>query len=95
MLNLSAASRSRLARRDARLEHREPLRFAVPDRAPGRLLIECNGQRFDLDLRPDRRDCRRWYAFRESKPFTHGGLEQIWREVQRQITPVISARRLD
>jgi hypothetical protein len=66
-----------------------------PDlRKPGRLLIECNGQRFDIELRPDRRDCRRWYSFRDGEPFVHGGLEQVWREVQRQMAPLMSVRRL-
>ena len=91
----SAATCTRRSRRDARREvHPEPLRDAVPARKPGRILIECNGQRFDLELKPDLRDCRRWYAFRDGDPFKHGGLEQIWRAVQRQMSPVMSASRL-
>ncbi len=90
----SAASRTRLARRDGRKEFAEPLRDAIPDRKPGRMLIECNGECFDIELRPDRRDCRRWYAFRDGEPFVHGGLEQVWREVQRQMIPLMGVRNL-
>ena len=91
----SGATCTRRARRDARHEvHPKPLRDAIQARKPGRILIECSGQRFDLELRPDPRASRRWYAFRDGEPFKHGGLEQIWRAVQRQMSPVMSASRL-
>lgn len=63
-------------------------------RQPGRLLLEVNGQVFDLDLSPDRRDCRRWLAFRDGKPFAHGGLECIWRAVQKGMAPLLGERNL-
>lgn len=71
-----------------------PSREVIPARQPGRMLIECNDQRFDLELRPDRRDCRRWYAFRDGEPFVHGGLDAVFREVQRKMVPLLGARRL-
>ena len=64
----SAARHHVLARRDAKreaalergIQEREP----VQPRQVGELLLNVNGQTFALELRPDRRDCRRWYAFR-------------------------------
>lgn len=82
------------ARADARIEAalrtREFNRMQRPiaprdDMRPvGRLLLDI-GQRFDLELRPDPRDVRRWLAYRDGVPFERGGLERIWRAVQRQI----------
>ncbi len=71
-----------------------PERPEIPSRAPGVLLLEVNGQRFDLELRPDPRDCRRWLAYRGGKPFERGGLERIWRKVQSELVPLLSVRNL-
>jgi hypothetical protein len=54
-------------------------------REPGRLLLEINGRRFDIDLRPDPRDVRMWRAYREGEPWLRGGLERIWRAMQAEI----------
>lgn len=53
--------------------------------------LSVNGQVFDLDLQPDRRDCRRRYAFRNSKPHLHAGLERSWHKVQSKIAPSTSS----
>lgn len=61
-------------------------------RESGRLLVEVNGQRFDLTLLPDRRDCRLWIAVRDGQPWERGGLECIWRRVQSELAPRLSER---
>ncbi len=88
------------AQLDAMREGRDSARMAremspapMP-REPGRLVLEVNGQRFDVELRPDRRDCRRWLAYRDGKPFAHGGLECIWRKLQNGLAPMLGGRNL-
>ena len=65
-----------------------------PIRPPGRLLVDDGFQCFDLLLRPDSRHCWRFYSLRDGEPFVHGGLEAIWREVQRRRAPVLGSRRM-
>lgn len=57
------------------------------NRAPGRLLLEVNGQRIDIELRPDQRDVRLWRAYRDGRPWMRSGLERIWRAVQAELPP--------
>ena len=94
----SAARHHVLARRDAKreaaLERGIPEREPVQPRQVGELLLNVNGQTFALELRPDRRDCRRWYAFRNGQPYEHGGLERIWRKVQSELAPMLGERNL-
>lgn len=104
----NAAVIARRARRDERQERRTaaarntrarnrlalPERDAVPSREPGEFCIRADGQVFELVLIPDRRDCRRWFAMRDGTPFVHGGLESVFREIQRQRVPLMSVRRL-
>ena len=98
MHRFSAAHRHVLARRDAKreraLERGIPEREEVAPRELGELLLSVNGQTFALELRPDWRDCRRWYAFRNGEPFEHGGLERIWRKVQSELAPRLGERNL-
>jgi hypothetical protein len=58
------------------------------------LVLDINGQRIELDLHPDARDCRRWRAYRDGQPYTCGGLERIWRKVKADMAPLIGARNL-
>ena len=60
---LDAMAEGRASKRMERPE-REPL----PVRAPGLLLVEVNGQRFDLELMPHPRHCRQWIAKRLNMP---------------------------
>ena len=95
MLN-SAAAIARRARRDARNEAAQrtralnrmagpPVGLRDDNRTVGRLLLDIGAQAFDIELRPDRRDVRRWIAYRNGQPFARGGLERIWRAVQAEI----------
>ena len=104
----NAAVIARRARRDERQERRTaaarntrvrnrmalPERDAVPPREPGEFRIRAEGQVFDLVLIPDRRDSRRWFAMRDGKPFAHGGLDAVFREIQRLRVPLMGARNL-
>jgi hypothetical protein len=56
-------------------------------RQPGRLLLDIGSQVIDLRLVPDRRDVRRWLAYKDGEPYLHAGLERIWRRVQSEISP--------
>lgn len=67
---------------------REPLR----DREPGSLVLVVNGQRFDVDLQPNRRDIRRWNVTINGEPWRTAGLEQVWREIQRRMVPMLGVR---
>lgn len=62
------------------------------NRSTGRLLLDIGAQMFDLELRPDPRDVRRWLAYRNGQPFMRGGLERIWRAVQAEIAPALGRR---
>jgi hypothetical protein len=62
------------------------------NRAPGRLLLEVNGRRIDIELRPDPRDVRMWRAYRDGAPWMRSGLERIWRAVQADLPPAIGRR---
>jgi hypothetical protein len=62
------------------------------NRQPGRLLLDVNGVVIDLHLVPDPRDVRRWKAYREGQPYMRAGLEQIWRKVQSEQSPVLGRR---
>lgn len=82
------------ARQEAALRTRTSNRMDGPPvearddmRSPGRLLLDIGSHVFDLDLRPDPRDVRRWIAYRDGKPFMRAGLERIWRSVQAEIAP--------
>lgn len=83
------------AKRETAIAAGIPDRSAVPDREDGEFALRVNGQSVVLVLKPDRRHCLRWYAFRDGEPYLHGGLEQIWRKVQRELCPMMSLRRLD
>lgn len=87
MLHFSAIKRR--AEFDAELE-RQPMLL----RPPGRLLLEVDWQKFDVELKPDQRDSRMFYAVLNGDPLMHSGLEQVWREIQRRRAPVLSARRI-
>lgn len=78
-----AAQRTRLLNRMAR----PPAGPRDDNRTTGRLLLDIGSQVIDLELRPDPRDVRRWYAYRCGQPFAHAGLERIWRMVQSDIAP--------
>lgn len=86
---LDAMAEGRAAKRMDR-----PERPAIPARSTGVLVLDVNGQRFDLELRPHPRDCRRWLAYRDGKPFESGGLERIWRKVQAELVPLLGVRNL-
>lgn len=58
-------------------------------RQPGRLLLDIGSQVFDIELRPDPRDVRRWIACRNGQPYLRAGLERIWRSVQAEIAQPI------
>lgn len=96
MHQFSAAHRYVTARRDAKRE--KALNAGIPEREPfatrqcGELIVSVNGQTIALELMPDRRDCRRWYAFKGSQPYEHGGLERIWRKVQSELVPMLGER---
>ncbi len=98
MLTKSAAFIARRARKDARNEAAQRTRVAnlaerpAPgprddNRRPGRLLLDIGAQVIDLELRPDPRDVRLWRAYKDGAPYLRGGLERIWRQVQREIAP--------
>lgn len=61
-------------------------------RPPGRLLLEVNGQRIDIELRPDPRDVGLWRAYRDGAPWMRAGLERIWRAVQAELAPALGRR---
>lgn len=95
-----AAAIARRARIDARNEaaqrtrarnrmHGPPVGQRDDNRSVGRLLLDIGAEVIDLELRPDRRDVRRWYAYRNGQSFAHAGLERIWRMVQADIAPPI------
>jgi hypothetical protein len=98
MHQFSAAQRYVTATRDAKRER--ALAAGIPELEPvnarqnGELLISVNGQTIALELRPDRRDCRRWYAFKGGQPYEHGGLERIWRKIQSELVPLLGERNL-
>jgi hypothetical protein len=93
----TAAAKARQdARQEAAQRTRMLSRMAGPppgprddNRQPGRLLLDIGSLVIDIELRPDRRDVRRWYAYRNGLPFAHAGLERIWRQVQADIAPPI------
>lgn len=80
----------------------KPAPFRPALREVGRFLLDVNGQRVELELRPASRDCRQWLAFQDGEPFRDregsplgpAGLERIWREVQSRIVPLLGARNL-
>lgn len=77
------------AERDARNERRVeaagiPQREPELPRQPGRLLLDVDGQVFDVLLQPDRRHAWRWHAW----------LEQVWREIQRRRALPLGRRNL-
>jgi hypothetical protein len=80
-----AAQRTRAANRMAG----PPIGPRDDNRAVGRLLLDIGTHVVDLELRPDPRDVRRWYAYRNGRPFAHAGLERIWRMIQTDIAPPI------
>lgn len=90
------------AQRDAATERRiaalEALgirpREAIPMREPGRFLLDFNGVTQDVELRPDRRHCWRWYAVLEGEVIAHGGLDVIFRELQKRRAPMLGERNL-
>jgi hypothetical protein len=91
------------ARADARMEAAQqarafnrmqrPIEPRDDNRAVGRLLLDIGSQVFDLELRPDPRDVRRWLACRNGQPYMRGGLERIWRKVQSEISPPLGRDR--
>ena len=89
------------AQLDAMREGRAAAHRALPDRPdppqrqPGRLLLEVNGQTIDLHFVPDPRDVRRWCAWRNGEPYLRGGLEAIWRRIQSELHPALGRRHLD
>lgn len=85
----AAARRTRDRNRLAGPE-RDPL---IP-REPGEFLLRVNGQEWRLDLRPDPRACRRWYAWRDGSLYMHSGLEDIWRKVMSEYAPRLSDRAI-
>ena len=86
----AAAHYARAERRAAELGAcTEPL---DDNRTTGRLLLEVNGRRIDIALRPDPRDVRMWRAYRDGTPWMRSGLERIWRAVQAELPPVIGRR---
>jgi hypothetical protein len=85
------------AARDAMLERRAtelgPRTAQCDDnRQAGRLLLEVNGQRIDIELQPDPRDVRMWRAYRGGQPWMRCGLERIWRAVQADLLPCVGRR---
>lgn len=86
---LAAALRTRALNR-----MQQPARDAIPQREPGTLLLIVNGQRFDVDLQPNRRNVRRWNVTINGQPWRTAGLEQVWRELQRRLVPMLGARNL-
>lgn len=78
-----AAQRTRTLNRMAG----SPIEPRDDNRAVGRLLLDIGSAVFDLELRPDKRDVRRWYAYRNGEPYCHAGLERIWRKLQSEIAP--------
>jgi hypothetical protein len=81
------------ARQEAAQQARTLARMARPiaarddNRLVGRLLLDIGSTIIDLELRPDPRDVRRWYAYINGEPYCHAGLERIWRKVQSEIAP--------
>jgi hypothetical protein len=71
------------ARREAMMQR--PVGLRDDCRCDGRLLLEVGGQVFDIELKPDPRDVRRWIAYRSGQPYMRAGLERIWRKVQSEI----------
>lgn len=87
------------AERDARNERSieqsgVPPREPELQRQPGRLLLDVDGQVFDVLLQPDRRHAWRWHAWLDGQCVTHGGLEQVWREIQRRRALPLGLRNL-
>lgn len=84
------------ARQVLNVVHGRP-RVPKPERQRkiGRFLVDDGVCVFDLELRPDPRHVGRFYASLNGEPFIHGGLEVIWREVQRKRAPVLGSRRLE
>lgn len=90
----SAAQLDAMAEGRAVKRMERPEREPIPSRAVGRLLVEVNGQRFDLELMPHHRHCRQWIAKREGKEYERGGLERIWRKVKADLVPLLGVRNL-
>lgn len=88
------------ARRDALTEQRIarleaegiPPRDPIPQRAPGRFLLVANGLTQDVELRPDPRHCWKWIAVMDGQVIERGGLDRIFRELQRQRRPILGSR---
>ena len=80
----------------ARQRRREPKEREVglrdDNRRVERFLLTQGDVTFDLTLVPDPRDVRRWKVYRDDVLFVHGGLEQMWRAVQRELAPPLGRR---
>lgn len=86
----AATDRRVAAREAAGIQPRE----ALPKRQPGRMLIEANGVVQDVKLLPDQRHCWRWIGVLDGEVIARGGLDKIFRELQRRRVPVLGERNL-
>ena len=70
-----------------------PERLPIPPRQEARIVVEVDGQRFEAVGRPGRR-CDRFNWLINGSPFRAGGLEAVWREIQRVRLPALGLRNL-
>lgn len=57
-----------------------------------RILVEVDGQRFEVEGKPARR-CNQFKLTLNGEPIGTGGAETAWREIQKRRAPLMSARR--
>ena len=85
------------ARTDAKVARLEaagiPVRDALPPREPAYLAVIVDGQTFIAEGLPGRRvDRFNWHL--NGEPLCAGGLETVWRAIQRKRAPMLGARNL-
>ena len=90
------------AERDARAERRTsraeeagsgpPLDADQDRRQPFDWSFSCGGASWSLHFEPNPRDVRQWRVFRDGQPWMYAGLERVWRDMQREMSPMLGRR---
>lgn len=84
------------ARAERRIERMEalgiPRRPGPAPRKPLRILVEVDGQSFEVKGEPARRN-NQFALMLNGEPLGVGGAETAWREIQKRRSPLMSLRR--